>query len=420
MNNRFYNDYDRETLGGPRDTGYRSQFQADRDRLIYTSAFRRLQAKTQVFLAGEQDFYRTRLTHSLEVAQIGRSICHWLLHLGDPLADDFQIDADLVEAVCLAHDLGHPPFGHAGERSLNRFMAPYGGFEGNAQTLRIVTETIYSSGDKPRGMQPTRAFLDGILKYKTLHRELENPPNHFLYDEQEPILDFALGAPVPSLGLAPGPERDRFRSIECQIMDWADDTAYSLNDVVDGVRAGFLTMETISRWAEKTQRSGDDAADIEELLRALREGKVESRLGRKIGFFIKATKLETAPENPASGQTNRHRFRLTIEPAVRRERRLYSEMARDLVFRSPALHHLEHKGDFLLRRIFDLFRERHIDGTGPEQMDFLPADVSARIKTAGGSRQRARVICDYLAGMTDAFAVRFYKRLFSPEFGTLG
>jgi len=416
MTNRFFQDFDRETLGGDRKTGHRSQFQTDRDRLIYTSAFRRLQAKTQVFLAGEHDFYRTRLTHSLEVAQIGRSICQWLLHLGAPLADDFQIDADLVEAVCLAHDLGHPPFGHAGERSLNRFMAPRGGFEGNAQTLRIVTDTIYSSGDTQRGMQPTRAFLDGILKYKTLHRELENPHNHFLYDEQEPVLTFALGAPVETLGLAPGKERDRFRGIECQIMDWADDTAYSLNDIVDGVRAGFLTMEAIGRWAETTNQTGDDAADIEALLQAMREGKVEGRFGRKIGRFIEATRLVPDEDNPLSAQTNRYRFRLEIDPAVCRERTLYATLARDLVFRSPPLQHLEHKGDFLLGRIFDVFRERYIDGAGPGHMDILPADVSARIKTAGDARRRARVVCDYLAGMTDAYAVRFYKRLFSPDF----
>jgi dGTPase len=184
MKNRFYRAFDLETLDGNREVDYRTPFQIDRDRILYTSAFRRLQNKTQVFLAGEYDFYRTRLTHSLEVAQIGRSICHYLANRGDFLEEDFFIDADLVESICLTHDLGHPPFGHAGERALNRLMRNFGGFEGNAQTLRMISQTIYSGRGRERGMNPTRAFMDGILKYKSLHRELDHPENHFIYDEQ--------------------------------------------------------------------------------------------------------------------------------------------------------------------------------------------------------------------------------------------
>jgi hypothetical protein len=157
---------------GRADAGdFRTAFQIDRDRVLHTPTFRRLQNKTQVFWSGEYDFYRTRLTHSLEVAQIGKSICHWLKSRADgPLAPDFFIDPDLVEAICLSHDLGHPPFGHAGERTLNHLMRGYGGFEGNAQTLRLLTERIFSA--KRSGMDPTRAFLDGVLKYKTLWSEL--------------------------------------------------------------------------------------------------------------------------------------------------------------------------------------------------------------------------------------------------------
>ena len=117
MQNTFYTAFDAETLDGRRKPDYRSAFQIDRDRVIHSHAFRKLQSKTQVFLSGEYDFYRTRLTHSMEVAQIGRSICHYLWSRGRPMRDNFHIDADLVEAICLAHDLGHPPFGHQGERS---------------------------------------------------------------------------------------------------------------------------------------------------------------------------------------------------------------------------------------------------------------------------------------------------------------
>src|SRR5216117_2836932 len=138
MQNRFYNAFDSETFGAPRKTDYRNAFQIDRDRIIHAHAFRKLQSKTQVFLSGEYDFYRTRLTHSLEVAQIGRSICHFVqARDASPLRDDYHLDADLVEAVCLSHDLGHPPFGHGGERKLHEMMEEHGGFEGNAQTLRL-------------------------------------------------------------------------------------------------------------------------------------------------------------------------------------------------------------------------------------------------------------------------------------------
>lgn len=163
MANSFYTPFDTATFGERRSgDDYRTPFQVDRDRIIHTSAFRRLQSKTQVFLSGQYDFYRTRLTHSIEVAQIGRSICASLKANADQLDDGYFIDSDLVEAVCLAHDLGHPPFGHTGERALNQMMAGHGGFEGNAQTLRMLTETIFSGQNM--GMAPTRAFADGVLK----------------------------------------------------------------------------------------------------------------------------------------------------------------------------------------------------------------------------------------------------------------
>ena len=145
MANGFYTAFDEETLGGPRRSDYRTPFQVDRDRVIHSHVFRKLQSKTQVFLSGEYDFYRTRLTHSMEVAQIGRSICTWLLTRGAPLAPDFFLESDLVEAVCLAHYLGHPPFGHSGERTLQELMCRHGGFEGNAQTLHLLTETMHQT-----------------------------------------------------------------------------------------------------------------------------------------------------------------------------------------------------------------------------------------------------------------------------------
>ena len=191
--NRFYTPFDLETLA-PRlgvEGEYRTAFQIDRDRIIHSSSFRRLQSKTQVFLSGEYDFYRTRLTHSIEVAQIGRSICAWLQQSSSLLDADSFIDPDLVECACLAHDLGHPPFGHTGERTLHRVMQPYGGFEGNAQTLRLLTQTLFS--ERKQGIAPTRALLDAVLKYKTLAAETPEAKKQYLYDEQRPVIDFTLG-----------------------------------------------------------------------------------------------------------------------------------------------------------------------------------------------------------------------------------
>jgi dGTPase len=143
--NNFYGDFDLETLPGKRPVGdHRSPFAIDRDRVVFSYAFRRLQSKTQVFQSGEFDFYRTRLTHSMEVARIGRSICDYLEHSSPLLHKNHYLDPDLTEGICLAHDLGHPPFGHIGERKLNEMMGPYGGFEGNGQTLRIITKLIYA------------------------------------------------------------------------------------------------------------------------------------------------------------------------------------------------------------------------------------------------------------------------------------
>ena len=160
MGNEFYGHFDTERLSGKSDEGdFRTPFQIDRDRVLHTPTFRRLQNKTQVFWSGEYDFYRTRLTHSLEVAQIGKSICAWLLRMeGSQLSDTFHIDTDLIDAICLSHDLGHPPFGHAGERTLNHLMSTHGGFEGNAQTLRLLTERIFPPNTPawtPRGRSST-------------------------------------------------------------------------------------------------------------------------------------------------------------------------------------------------------------------------------------------------------------------------
>ena len=415
--NAAYTAFDTELYQGRRAEDYRSPFQIDRDRIVYLPAFRRLQAKTQVFLPGEYDFYRTRLTHSLEVAQIGRSIAAFLTARDPTCASSgFSPDADLIEAICLAHDLGHPPFGHIGERELNALLADWGGYEGNAQTLRLLTERAYEREDEDRGMTPTRALLDGVMKYKRLRSECPETEreHHFLYDEQEPIRTFVRGgAPALGSGLTREP-----RSIECLIMDWADDTAYSLHDIVDGNRAGFLTLESLGRWSGSESLGADESDWFDELRTAIQAGDVEVAFAKKVGRFVRACSL--APRSGfLSRETRRHAYTLRIDPEVERECALYKRIAVDLIFKSHRIQEIEFKGRFILRRLFEAFAEAANRHSGSAPLAILPLGVLRRLERADGERARMRVIADHLSSMTDGHALRTYKRLFDPDFRSI-
>lgn len=420
MENVFYNSFDYERIVDttrPVPGDYRSPFQIDRDRIIHTSAFRRLQNKTQVFFSGEYDFYRTRLTHSIEVAQIGRSICNRLNATSPLLRDDYRLDADLVEAACLAHDIGHPPFGHTGERTLHRLMQPYGGFEGNAQTLRILASILFGPD---RGMDPTRGLVDGVLKYKTLFGEIDGQKNHFLYREQAANLGFVVGGRDFPGDLPPGKKRNDFRSIECQVMDWADDTAYSLNDIADGIEAGFITVDRIQIWAEKQTLTDTQDSLVTELVDAIRGDKVEPRVGRKIGQFIAGVELEET-DGFLSEATNRHRYRLAIDPVVSEARDFYKTLSLDLVFKSQQLQQLDRKSDYILTRLFDVYAGLYIasEKPGPNHFQLLSDEEEKLVFSQSDEASRARIVCDVLAKMTDGIATRTYKRLFDADFGSI-
>lgn len=415
MVSRFYNDFDIAALDEMRarrsNDEHRTRFQVDRDRILHSAAFRRLQGKTQVlhsFLVGEYDFYRSRLTHSIEVSQVGRAICGFLQTRGAPLDDGMFIDPDLVEAACLAHDLGHPPFGHTGERALHRLMEEFGGFEGNAQTLRLLTETLF--GDGREGMNPTRALLDAVLKYKALHRDAAGADNHYLYDEQERFLGFVLdGAEFPA-DLPPGKDRNGLRSIECQIMDWADDTAYSINDLSDGIWAGFITGPTLAAWAEGQSLGGEEADHVEFLIDAIASGRFEGRLGRSIGEHIRGCSLQPR-SNFLSHETRRYAFDLAVDADVRRKAELNKRIALDLVFHAPKLQQLDFKAERMLERLFDALREQYITSDRP-RLHLLPAAVEEGIAAAPGPRERARRVCDWLANLTDRAAFQAHQRMF--------
>ena len=428
MKNTFYNAFDLERFPDTpvADSDYRNAFQIERDRIIFSYPFRRLQSKTQVFQSGEYDFYRTRLTHSIEVAKIGRSICEYLRASSDHLNDRFYIDADLTEAVGLAHDLGHPPFGHIGERKLNELMHVHGGFEGNAQTLRILTELIYERPGATKGIAPTRAFLDGVMKYKALHRECisthadgssEYPEHHFIYDEQVNWRHTIFDDDTLPEELTTPQALNAFKSIECQVMDWADDTAYSLNDIVDGIHARYINVGSLKEWATSQDLNSEQTALINKLCQVIREDRYESHFGARIGRFVHGCTL--APRSGfLSDRTNRHAFDLVIDPAVKAESKLYKRIALDLIFRSPQLQQIEFKGGHILEKLFRALCEHcaNADGSG---LRILPVQVQELIKQETTTAGRHRRLCDYTAGLTDSLAVRTYKRLYDPDFGSI-
>ena len=416
MKNTFYGEFDMERLPGKLDKAhqgeYRTPFEIDRDRIIHSSAFRRLQSKTQVFLSGEYDFYRTRLTHSIEVAQIGRSICGYLQSTSELLSDDFYIDENLVEGVCLAHDLGHPPFGHAGEKVLHTLMKDFGGFEGNAQTLRMLTEVIYQTEKECYGIAPTRACLDGVLKYKVLYGDSNGAKNHFLYDSQESLRDFAFQEETIPSDFREGMRLNDIKSIECQIMDWADDTAYSLNDIIDGVRAGFLTFEKMEKWAIKSDLSSEEVSYLKYLKKAILSDKLEAAFSVKIGEFLKGCQLVKSA-NFLSGKSNRYAFALEINEGIKSESSFYKKLALECIFQSAELQQMEYKGGRILRDLWGTFSGNE-DG-----FQVLPKAMNQRIEAASSEIERCRILCDHLSSMTDGAAIRTYQRLSDPNYGSI-
>jgi dGTPase len=423
MSDDFYRPFDREVLrdeaNRARTPDYRSVFHQDRDRVMFTTAFRRLQAKTQVFQAGEYDFYRTRLTHSLEVANIAKSIAVWLRQGAPAVA----VDPDLLEAICLAHDIGHPPFGHAGERVLNALMENYGGFEGNAQTLRILTRTIYNRKGSRAGMSPTRALLDGVLKYKRLHRERGKETNHFIYDDQLPVLEFCFGTADLRAQLGEVAPND-FHSLECQIMDHADDVAYSCYDIIDGAKARFLTVDNLELWRDQRVEAAERSY-VDELLKVLAEGRLESAMNHIISDLIQAARVVPA-RNFMTAESNRHAYALEIRPEAKNRIRLHKRVSRELVYGTTLLHQIEFKGAHVLNELTGAFFDNYLgsaDSKGSRQRAaekvLLTADVHRAVIATDGEAARARLLCDHLAGMTDAYALRSYKRLFDPDYGSI-
>ncbi|MEA1987092.1 MAG: dNTP triphosphohydrolase [Candidatus Marinimicrobia bacterium] len=403
--NNFYNEFDVATLGNRKKEKFRTAFQVDRDRILYSEAFRRLQNKTQVFSSGEYDFYRTRLTHSLEVAQIGKSITNFL---NQNYFKSKAIDSDLVEGICLAHDIGNPPFGHPGETVLNSLMKEAGGFEGNAQTLKIITEQIQDTHKDMSGMKPTRAFLDGILKYKKLRTE-DSKSKKFLYDNQKKYLEF----------VSPKNTIHRERSLECQIMNWSDDVAYGLHDLIDGFLARFINQKNIFKWATDNTLDKDEEKYIETLIQNLDyKADFERFIAQKTGLCIESVNLKIT-KHPLAKITNRYKYGLQIDSQIEKEVNLYKRLSMDIIFHSPQLEQLEFKETYILERLFNIFIQQK-NNDYKINTKILPEKIRAKIllQNPNKFKDNARIICDYLSQQTDPSLIRMYKRLFDPDFGS--
>ncbi len=347
---------------------YRTAYQRDRDRIIHTTAFRRLEYKTQVFVYSEGDHYRNRLTHSVEVSQIGRTLTR---SLGG--------NEDLTEAICLAHDLGHPPFGHVGEETLNRLMADHGGYDHQRQTYRILTELESRYPDHP-GLNLTYEVLEGVVKHDTD------------YD----VSDASNYSP------------DERGTLECQLSNLADETAYSTSDLDDGLRSGILEPQDVVQLgiAQRTLASMGESAGADVGQAMMRHRFIRRLVGIEVSAAIEGTE---AAIRAAGVQTLADLRRLPHNvagyPAAIAEENL--ELKRYLFknfYRHYRVVRMATKAERLLTNLFDAYVSQPLQ---------LPP---ATLHTAENHPEGLyRVVCDYLAGMTDRYAQQEYKRFFDPE-----
>ena len=428
----------RAPCGLQRPNDQREEFERDRARVIHSSAFRRLQAKTQILGVLEGDFHRTRLTHSMEVAQIGRGLVLNLVNRY-PHLKDLLPPLEQIETNGLAHDLGHPPFGHGGEIALNYVMSGFGGFEANGQTLRILS--TLESHTPEYGLDLTRRSLLGILKYPVPYSRLcrkkpleENgsdnesialqgwqPPKCYL-DTEEKVLDWVL---------APLTETDRelfceqtnpteynhgfplHKALDTSLMNLADDIAYGVHDFEDGVVLRLLTREhwqTVVSNMDQKWAADKNLLKIENQLFNSSENSGHSRkqaVGALVHGLVSSVELEqnekfeepllqwnaVLPEEPDN-------FLKSLQETVWRN-----------VIQLNTVQAATYKGRKIVLSIFEAL------SSDPKML--LPRSFQILWKTAKSEQEEKRIICDYIAGMTDQYANRFYQRLFLPGHGSV-
>lgn len=355
---------------------YRSQYQRDRDRIIHSSAFRRLEYKTQVFVNHEGDMFRTRLTHSIEVAQIGRSIARIL-----------RLNEDLSETIALAHDLGHTPFGHAGQDALNHCMTDYGGFEHNLQSLRVVDELEERYADFS-GLNLTFESREGILKHCSLQkaRELGELGERFIHKHQ------------------PG--------LEAQLVNLADEIAYNNHDVDDGLRAKLISIEQLC----EVKLFNDQFRVVTKQYPNLAGRRLVHETIRRMINYLVVDLVETSQRRldevvPASIDAVRAQPHPLIgfSDNVREESLELKRFLRNNLYRHYRVHRMTVKAGRILRDLFNAFMH-DIRLMPPEHQH-----VAQHATEQDGETGRARTVADYVAGMTDRFAITEHRRIFAPD-----
>ncbi|WP_126976762.1 deoxyguanosinetriphosphate triphosphohydrolase [Frigidibacter oleivorans] len=379
-------DASRGRLHDERMSTFRSPFQRDRDRIIHSSAFRRLKHKTQVFVEHEGDYYRTRLTHTIEVAQVARTIAG---HLG--------LNTDLAEAVALAHDLGHPPFGHTGEDALAALMQPFGGFDHNAQALRIVTrlERHYADFD---GLNLTWETLEGIAKHNGPVTGPRASGSHAVGDGPLP---YALAEVNAAWDL----ELDTNASAEAQVAAVADDVAYNHHDLHDGLRAGLFTEADLM----DLPVTGPCFAEVDAAYPGLDPARRRHEALRRV-FGVMVEDVISVAQNRLAALQPRHpdEIRGMEGPIIRFSKPLYQNLkaiksflfAR--MYRAPTVVIERRRVTAMIDDLFPLFLDRP---------DLLPPDWQQDVARAADRTELARVVLDYVAGMTDRFAIQEHRRL---------
>ncbi|OJF09379.1 deoxyguanosinetriphosphate triphosphohydrolase [Couchioplanes caeruleus] len=387
-----------------KDSGYgRTQFERDRARVLHSAGFRRLAAKTQVHTAGSDDFLRTRLTHSLEVAQISRE-------MGARLG----CDPDVVDVAGLAHDIGHPPFGHNGEAALDAVAQPCGGFEGNAQTLRVLTRL--EAKVEGAGLNLTRASLDASCKYPWPRRP--GTRKFGVYADDMPVFTWIRST-------APDGER---RCLEAQVMDWADDVAYSVHDVEDGVHGGYLSLRPLlddageraelcadvaAAYSDETPAALGEALDLllsDGVVRAAADydGTYAAQVALKrmtsvlTGRFVSSAVGATNSRH-GYGQVRRYDADLIVPRTVRNQCALLKGMALRYVMRARAAEDWYEQQRAILTSLVDLLCDR-----APGYLDPMFAQ---EWKAAADDAARLRVVVDQVASLTDPAAVALHRTL---------
>ncbi len=342
---------------------YRTAFQRDRDRILHTTAFRRLEYKTQVFLNAEGDYYRTRLTHTLEVAQIGRTIARAL-----------GANEDLEEAICLAHDLGHSPFGHSGEKIMNKLMKDQGGFDHNKQSLRIVTKLENRFQDFP-GLNLTWETREGIVKHETE------------YDISD----------------AEDYNPDLRGHLEAQIANAADELAYSAHDLDDGLRSGLISalmLEDLALWKNLVESVGWKGGELTELDRNM---IIRRMIGIEVEDVIKSTDeriQQSGVTSVESLQKLSHNVICFSDHMQQNNRELKDFLYKNL-YQNHRVIRMQVKAERIISDLFAAYQKDPL---------MLPNHIQSKIEKKGLERS----ICDYIAGMTDRFAVDEHQKLFDP------